>query len=637
MRGPGAALAVLAALAALPAAASAAEQTFCVADPDCSGTPEASVADALAAAQANGPERDRIKIGPGTFPATGNLSDSPTNPVLIEGASLGATTLTRPAAMNASVLSLGNAQSGVSDLGVQIPAGQTGMIGLMLADGAFGERVFVSSPPALAQATGVIVDNGSKLRQSFVVLPKTTAAANDGIVATDNAVLEAGGGLESGGVVATRGVLILGSGTLVRGLRITAGVGVELVGSPGADVTATVENTQVTGVEPPAPADGAIKATGPSTTHTVTLSARHVTLIGPGSGNGFWASGQSNSGNPTAALNVLDSVVRGYTTDLRGSAGPMGSASIDIDSSAFDFTKLATNTSEATINPGPNNLNLSGFDPKFRDVRGDMRPGFDSPLVDHGVAGGLLSTESPFDLALLPRLVDGNGDGIARRDIGAFEYQRAAPQVTASAAPATAGQGQPITFNATATDSDPKETPGPIAWTFDDGATATGESVQHAFGAAGPHTATAGATDPAGVTGTGVATVTIRDTTAPALRISRHVVTLTRRGVARVALTCPGDEVSGPCQGRLTLRTVRRFERPGSGARKRIRLGSRRFSIPAGRTVKVRIKLSKANRRLVTALRRVRVGAVATVHDQAGNSRTARSRFKLRRFTRNTG
>jgi hypothetical protein len=356
-----------------------------------------------------------------------------------------------------------------------------------------------------------------------------------------------------------------------------------------------------------------------------------VTLIGPGGGNGFWAAGESNGSNPTATLNVLDSVVRGYAADLRVSAGVMGTASLSIDNSAFDFTKVTTNNpNKATINPGLHNLNMSGFDPKLIDVRGAMHPAFDSPLVDRGVPGGLLSTESQFDLALLARLVDGNGDGTAQRDMGAFEYQRAAPAVTASASPATVGQGQAITFNAKATDSDPEETPGAITWVFDDGATATGASVQHAFAAAGAHTATASATDPAGVTGTGAATVIVTDTTAPGLRISRRAVTLTRRGVAAVALTCPGDEVSGPCQGRLTLRTVRRFERPGSAVAKRIRLGSRRFSIPAGRTAKVRIKLSRANRRLVTALRRVRVGAVAAVHDQAGNSGAAKSRFKLR-------
>jgi hypothetical protein len=495
MRGSIPAVAALVALAAWPAASSAAEQTFCVADPNCTGTPEASVAVALAAAQANGPERDRIRVGPGTFPAAGSLTDSPTNPVLMEGAGETFTTLTRPPAMNASVLVLSNAQSSVSKLGVHIPAGQTGMTGIVLVGGASAERVFVSSPSALTDATGVVVGNGSSLREGAIGLPNTTAAANDGIVTRDDAVVE------SGFVQATRGVLIERSGTLVRGVRILAGIGVEFVGFTSADATATVENTQVTGTEPPAPADVAIKATGPDATHSVTLSARHFTLVGPGGGNGFWASGASAASNPTATLNVLDSVVRGYTADLRASAGVMGTASLSIDNSAFDFSKVTTNNPmKATINPGPHNLSLSGFDPGLIDVRGDMRPAFDSALVDRGVPGGLLSTESPFDLTLQARLVDGNGDGTARRDMGAFEYQRAAPKVTASAASATVGQGQAITFNATATDSDPQETPGAITWVFDDGGTATGASAQHAFAAAGAHTATASATDPAGVT-----------------------------------------------------------------------------------------------------------------------------------------
>src|SRR6185436_8085375 len=279
MRGPIPAAAALVALAAWPAASSAAEQTFCVGDPNCTGTPEASVAAALAAAQANGPERDRIRVGPGTFPAAGSLTDSPTNPVLMEGAGETFTTLTRPPAMNASVLVLSNAQSSVSKLGVHIPAGQTGMTGIVLVGGASAERVFVSSPSALTDATGVVVGNGSSLRESAIGLPNTTAAANDGIVTRDDAVVE------SGFVQATRGVLSGRSGTLVRGVRILAGIGVEFVGSTGADSTATVENTQVTGTEPPAPADVAIKATGPPTaSHSVTLSARHVTLVGPGGG-----------------------------------------------------------------------------------------------------------------------------------------------------------------------------------------------------------------------------------------------------------------------------------------------------------------------------------------------------------------
>ena len=56
------------------------------------------------------------------------------------------------------------------------------MTGIVLVGGASAERVFVSSPPALTDATGVVVGNGSALRESGIGLPNTTAAANDGIV-----------------------------------------------------------------------------------------------------------------------------------------------------------------------------------------------------------------------------------------------------------------------------------------------------------------------------------------------------------------------------------------------------------------------------------------------------------------------
>jgi hypothetical protein len=49
----------------------------------------------------------------------------------------------------------------------------------------------------------------------------------------------------------------------------------------------------------------------------VTLTVRHATLIGPGSGTGFATKAQSVTFNPTATLNVLDSLVRGYTVDLQ--------------------------------------------------------------------------------------------------------------------------------------------------------------------------------------------------------------------------------------------------------------------------------------------------------------------------------
>ena len=77
---------------------------------------------------------------------------------------------------------------------------------------------------------------------------------------------------------------------------------------------------------------------------------------------------------------------------------------------------------------GAGTLNLSDLgggisvDPMFVDGGGgDLRPATGSPLIDAGKADPIAPDESPLDLAGNPRLVDGNGDGTAQRDLGAFE------------------------------------------------------------------------------------------------------------------------------------------------------------------------------------------------------------------------
>jgi hypothetical protein len=44
-------------------------------------------------------------------------------------------------------------------------------------------------------------------------------------------------------------------------------------------------------------------------------------------------------------------------------------------------------------------------------------------MVDGGNADPLAPGESPTDRAGRPRILDGNGDSVARRDIGAFEFK----------------------------------------------------------------------------------------------------------------------------------------------------------------------------------------------------------------------
>ncbi len=106
--------------------------------------------------------------------------------------------------------------------------------------------------------------------------------------------------------------------------------------------------------------------------------------------------------------------------------------------------------------------------------------------------------------------MDGNGDGVMTRDIGAFEYQRSPPAVRVSASAMTAAIGQVVSFKGSAVaTTDPGETVTGLAWRFDDGATAAGLDATHAFSTTGEHTATLTATDSAGVTGAATAWVTV--------------------------------------------------------------------------------------------------------------------------------
>jgi hypothetical protein len=138
-----------------------------------------------------------------------------------------------------------------------------------------------------------------------------------------------------------------------------------------------------------------------------------------------------------------------------------------------------------------------------------------SPLVDRGDPNFV----SPIgaDLLLRDRVVDGTsaGPGGPVVDIGALEYQRAVPVADATAAPAEAAMGSPVSFNGSgSTDPDPGDAL-TYAWSFDDGGTATGAAVTHAFSTPGTHVATLTVTDPTGQQATDTVSVTVTATPAP--------------------------------------------------------------------------------------------------------------------------
>ena len=116
------------------------------------------------------------------------------------------------------------------------------------------------------------------------------------------------------------------------------------------------------------------------------------------------------------------------------------------------------------------------------------------------------------------------------------------------------------------------------------------------------------------------------DTTAPDLVISSRRVKM-RGGAAKVKLTCPAKEISGPCEGTLKLKTATRVK-VGSHRRK-VTLGSADYSIPAGKVARVEVELSKQSRKLVNALGKVRAKATTAVSDAVGNEGKVKQEFDL--------
>ena len=85
-------------------------------------------------------------------------------------------------------------------------------------------------------------------------------------------------------------------------------------------------------------------------------------------------------------------------------------------------------------------------------------------------------------------------------------------------------------------------------------------------------------------------------------------------------LSCP--EAPEYCEGRVSLRTVKRFRvrRGGHMVKRRLTIGSRRFTIPAGDSKRVRIRLTKRARKLMRRSSHVRTRARVSARSLPGRT-----------------
>jgi len=280
--------------------------------------------------------------------------------------------------------------------------------------------------------------------------------ARPGAVLSDLAVEETAAG--------ANGITVTGPGTAA----VTAsGLTILL---PDAGTGAAINSTTV----PTAPlsvADTTVRApSGLLTAGAVTLE--RVTLLATGgfgidaNGGGLVASSSviRALGSGTVAIRVrggAGGILRNLTLDGSLATGASGAVTVAGAGSIADVRAVAARGFAAALSVAgggvlriaDSDVEATGIgvgvdtsgggmvdaDPRWRDqLAGDFRLRSGSPLVDAAATPPAVVGESPTDRDGHPRAVDGDGDGIARRDIGAYERRPPVARITFRS-PASAG------------------------------------------------------------------------------------------------------------------------------------------------------------------------------------------------------
>jgi PKD domain len=613
---------------AAPAAASA--ETFCVHAPaGCVGVTEGNLQDALDAAKANGSGRDTIRIGQGLF-NDGPAVDDAGNPVDIVGIASNKTAITSSSTTSGLViLDIEEPTTTISDLRVHHSSAAPIATGIKLRGDA--RNVLVTNQGLAGQFDGIAMfGTEASLADSGVDLVYPNNLQNRAVFVTSGADVT----IRDSSLRGTIGVLASGGDAVIQRARIQATQGV--VASGGATVQVSDSRVVVPGALASSFTKAALIAAG---TGATTLNVDRVTAFATEAGSlGAWVAPNDGAGN-NAAVDLQGSVLAGFSTDLFLTEGGGSSAAVSTSWSAYRVGTAST-IGSPTVTEAANNLDLAGVDPGFLDdgPAADLRLAHDSPLIDAGdPAFPPFPLLFSFDVRGLPRKRDGDASGGAVVDIGAYEYQRQAPTAQAAFAPAAPIVGEQVTLGATGSDDVDGE-PLTHQWAFDDGGSASGELVQHAFATPGDHTATVTVTDPTGLSASASVTVPVQAPPAgpgggpgggppavdPAPVISGFRLVPRRFAVARrprAARRRAGTRI------RFTLSEAARVELTVQRRRRGRWVRRGRFAVPGSAGGNRRRWSGRLRRR---ALRPGRYRMLAIARDPAGQRSTrARARFRI--------
>ncbi len=216
-------------------------------------------------------------------------------------------------------------------------------------------------------------------------------------------------------------------------------------------------------------------------------------MVGSGTGTGVAVS--AGSAGSTATATVANSIVTGYPTAL-SRYSEMIAANLTMRFSTWgggattDFGGPGQlNTSTGNSSAAPEFVSTGGLVKNFRLKGG-------SALIDAADPTDSLTEDKDG----LTRTVDGDGAGGARSDMGAYEYQRTAPEADLTVTPAAPVAGQQATFSAAPSkDADHgDELASTFAWKVDGVPVGQGVQLPHTFATGGTHTVELTVTDPGG-------------------------------------------------------------------------------------------------------------------------------------------
>jgi hypothetical protein len=425
------ALPLLALTAALGAASPASATTFCVpaftaACPNSAGNVQQ--ADLQTAMQTNGDDgvADRVVIAAGTFSRPDSLEvDSGDGDALeVVGAGRGVTYLTSTQNSNAFIVDLdGGRAVTMRDLTIQIPASFPDSAGSGLqARKATLERVDIESRNPGSDGASMV--GGGTIRDGKIY-GAAGGSIDDGI-GTNGAV---GGVLEVERTTIDHpswGLVVDDPGVPVVARRVRI-VTPSAYGMRIADGASAILENSIVHVTGTAQAVLAVTETAASTL----VSLRHVTIVGLGMDINTPAIRvivPNSPGSGSVSVVVKDSILAGFETPLWREAptGPnTGDANLLLSYSHLRFG--AYDVGDGSTSLDATNIDAWTSNPMFTSIFDyHLKPG--SPAIDSGDPEVASITAEDYDGHARP--MDGDGNGAARRDMGAFEYQPpAAPPV----------------------------------------------------------------------------------------------------------------------------------------------------------------------------------------------------------------